>query len=108
MSITWTERERPRVARWERAVQRALWTVRTHVFDVVRDFSGWRWNVYRLVARVEERWSRHLSQADLHLTACPRCERPMMHVILRPGADARTNRKVCFGCQLETPHPSEH
>lgn len=72
------------------------------------DFRGWRMTLYRMMARVDERWSRRTSQADLHLAPCPRCASPKMHVILRPGADASTNRKVCFGCRLDTPHPREH
>ena len=110
MSVTWTERERPPVTRWERVVQDALWNMRSRAMSIAAhaDFRGWRDRAYRFVARVEERWARRVSQADLHLCACPVCRAPKMHDILRPGTDASTNLKSCFGCQTVTAHPSEH
>lgn len=111
MSVMWTERQRPPVAGWERLVGRALWRVRLlgQRFAATSDFSGWRFDVvYRRIANLETEWSRHISQADMVLAHCPTCERPMMHVILRPGATRWTNRKACFGCRRDSVHQSEH
>lgn len=110
MSISIFERERPPVRLWERVVSRVMWRVRLigQRLAATSEFSGRRFQIYEVIARAEERWSRWVTQADLHLAVCPRCLQQKMHVILRPGETRWTNRKVCFGCQLETSHPDEH
>lgn len=111
MSIVWTERQRPPVSSLEKAIRSALWRARTLALDHLAassNFTGWKDRVYRIIARAEERWAMHVTQADLHLTRCSGCGEMKMHVIMRPGVTKWTNRKICFGCQLDTPHPSEH
>lgn len=110
MSISWTVRQRPPVRAWERVVSRLLWQVRLtgQRLAATSDFSGWRFRAYAKLAKLEERWSMRVTQADMLLAKCPMCGQQKMHVILRPGETRWTNRKVCFGCQHDTPHQAEH
>lgn len=64
--------------------------------------------MYMNLARLEERWSKRVTQADMLVAVCPMCGQQKMHVILRPGETRWTNRKVCFGCQHESIHQAEH
>ncbi len=95
---------------WELLVSQVLWQVRLlgQRFAASSDFSGWRFRAYAKLAKLEERWSMRVTQADMHLAVCPVCGQKKMHVILRPGETKWTNRKVCFGCQQESPHQAEH
>lgn len=110
MSITWEVRQRPPVRTWELLIGRLLWSVRSigQRFAATSDFSGWRFRAYAKLAKLEERWSKRVTQADMVLAKCEMCGEQKMHVILRPGETRWTNRKVCFGCQWDSPHQAEH